>query len=125
MTKTQSPAEIRATLDFQFNEGKTYPTGPSKEHPLMTSGVVKMMELCHAGWLVDRIVLAQFEDKFKEELFQVWKLTVRPDRSALLICDDGDGHVISEEEIPYTDFPLSEGISLFMTNFTIMLPSEY
>lgn len=125
MTKKQSPAEIRAALDFQFYEGKAYPTGPSREHPLMTSGVVKMMEMCHAGWLVERIVQAQFEDRFKEEQFQVWKLVIQPDHSALLIADDGDGHVIAEEEIKYTDFPLSEGISLFFTNFTIMLPSEY
>ena len=125
MTTKLTPSEIRAELDFRFYEGRAYPTGPSKEHPLMTSGVARMMELCQAGWLIDRIATAQFDPPYKDELFQVWKLVIRSDKSAELICDDGDGHVISHEEIKYTDFPLSEGISLFMTNSTIMLPSEY
>jgi len=123
MNKT--PAEIRSELDFQFYEGKAYPTHPGKDALLMTSGVVKMMELCHAGWLVEKIVQAQFSGPHKNELFQVWKLVVRPDKSALLMADDGNGKVISEEKIASTDFPLSEGISLFLTNGTIMLPSEY
>ncbi len=121
----KTPAEIRSELDFQFYEGKAYPSRPGKDSLLMTSGVVKMMELCNAGWLVEKIVQAQFSESIKSELFQVWKLVVRPNKSALLLADDGNGKLISEEEIARTDFPLSEGISLFLTNGTIMLPSEY
>lgn len=123
MNKT--PAEIRAELDFHFYEGRSYPARPGKDSLLMTSGVVKMMELCHAGWLVEKIVQAQFSEPHKSELFQVWKLVVRPDRSAQLLSDDGNGKIITQEEISRTDFPLSEGISLFLTNGVIMLPSEY
>ncbi len=121
----KTPAEIRSELDFQFYEGKAYPTRPGKDALLMTSGVVKMMELCHAGWLVEKIVQAQFSEPHKSESFQVWKLVIRPDKVALLLADDGNGKVISEEEIQETNFPLSEGISLFLTNGIIMLPSEY
>lgn len=69
-----SAAEIRAVLDFQFYEGKAYPTRPGKDALMMTSGVVKMMELCHAGRLVEKIIQANFEDPIRSELSQVWKL---------------------------------------------------
>jgi hypothetical protein len=36
------------------------------------------------------------------EEFQVWKLTVKPDRTATLTCDDGNGNVVASEEIPGT-----------------------
>ncbi|MGH9256668.1 MAG: DUF6876 family protein [Vicinamibacterales bacterium] len=38
--------------------------------------------------------------------FQVWKLTVRPDRTATLLCENGNDNVVFSKEIAYTDFPL-------------------
>jgi len=55
---------------------------------------------------------------------QFWKLTVKPDQTATLTCDDGNGHVVFEKRIEFTDFPLEE-ITLYFTNKTILLPSEY
>lgn len=49
---------------------------------------------------------------------------------ALLVCDDGNGNVLATQEIPYTDFPLSE-ITLYVQEneylggLVVMLPSEY
>ena len=40
--------------------------------------------------------------------FQLWKLTVQADRSARLICEDGNGGVVFSKAIDYTDFPLPE-----------------
>ena len=39
-------------------------------------------------------------------------------------CDDGDGNVVYEKPIPFTDFPLSE-ITFYFTDDVILLPSEY
>ena len=58
------------------------------------------------------------------EEFQVWKLTVRPDRSATLTCDHGNGNIVFTKKIEYTDFPLDE-ITLYFANNAIHLPSEY
>jgi hypothetical protein len=56
--------------------------------------------------------------------FQVWKLAVRPDRTATLTRDDGNGNVVFAKEIEHTDFPLDE-ITLYFVNNVIHLPSEY
>jgi hypothetical protein len=49
--------------------------------------------------------------------------------AAIIICDDGDKHLLVSQEIPFTDFPLDE-ITLYVTNddfngIVVMLPSEY
>jgi hypothetical protein len=42
----------------------------------------------------------------------------------VLTCDDGNGRVVFSERLEYTDFP-PDGITLYFTNNTILLPSEY
>jgi hypothetical protein len=51
-------------------------------------------------------------------------LTVNPDHTATLACDDGNGNIVFSKAIEFTDFPLLE-IALYFTNKTILLPSEY
>jgi hypothetical protein len=46
------------------------------------------------------------------------------DQTGVLTCDDSNGRVIFSKELEYTDFPLG-GITLYFTNNTILLPSEY
>ena len=36
----------------------------------------------------------------------MWTLTVNADRTARLVCDDGNGNTVFEKPIPFTDFPL-------------------
>jgi Family of unknown function (DUF6876) len=75
--------------------------------------------------LPGEIALAQrFEKAVSAEEFQVWKLRVNPDRSARLLCEDGNGHTVLEKAIEYTTFP-AEGIELWFENSTIYLPSEH
>jgi hypothetical protein len=76
-------------------------------------------------WLLDEIAIIQPYDKaVAAEEFQVWILTVRPDRKATLTCDDGNGKIVFTKEIEWTDFPLDE-IKFYFTDNTILLPSEY
>jgi hypothetical protein len=78
-----------------------------------------------AHWLLDEIATIQLQNAgVASEAFQVWKLEVRPDQSATLSCEDGNDHVVYAKEIEFTDFPAA-GISLWFTNNTILLPSEY
>jgi len=51
-------------------------------------------------------------------------LPSKADRTATLVCDDGNGRVVFSKQIEFTDFSL-DTISLYFTNNTILLPSEY
>ena len=92
---------------------------------LFTDGAKHVADTGGAYWLLDEIALIQpYERSVAAEEFQVWTLRVRPDLSALLTCDDGNGRVVFSKEISATDFPLSE-LTLYFANSVIHLPSEY
>jgi hypothetical protein len=58
------------------------------------------------------------------EPFQVWKLTVRPDRAAVLVCENGNDNIVYTQHIEFSDFPLDE-IILWFANNVIYLPGEH
>ena len=92
---------------------------------LYTDGVKHVAGAGGAYWLIDEIAFAQRSEKLvAAEPFQVWKLTVTKDNTAELICQDGNGKGVLSKHIPSTDFPLAE-ITLYFTDNTILLPSEY
>jgi hypothetical protein len=92
---------------------------------LFTDGAKYVADQGGAYWLLDEIALAQRgNSRVAAEEFQVWKLAVKPDRTATLTCDDGNGNIVASKAIPFTDFPLDE-IELWFTNNTIYLPSEH
>jgi hypothetical protein len=92
---------------------------------LFTDGAKYVADQGGAYWLLDEIALAQRGDKrVAAEEFQVWKLTVKADRTATLACGDGNGNTVFEKAIPFTDFP-AESVELWFENNTIYLPSEH
>ena len=91
---------------------------------LITDGVKIMVELCEANWLISDIFLLSRNEKVRKEDFVVWKLELKGS-SAVLRGEDGNYHELIREEIPFTDFPLSEGISLYWCDNVLLLPSEY
>jgi hypothetical protein len=92
---------------------------------LFTDGAKYVADKAGAYWLLDEIALAQrFEKSVAAEEFQLWKLTVKPDHTAVLACEHGNGEAVLSKAIPFTDFPLDE-IKFYVTNNTILLPSEY
>jgi hypothetical protein len=101
---------------------------PGNESFLITDGVKAMSELCGSFWLVDAIFSWQSRKKVGREGFQVWKLRFfdkeRGDE-AFLVCEDGNDNKIARQEIDYTDFPLPEGITLYLDGGVLLLPSEY
>ena len=101
--------------------------GLSRKHFYM-EGAQFVAERAGAYWLLDKIALHGSPAIARED-FQVWKLSVHPDQAATLTTGNGDNDVLKTEELPFTDFPLSE-ITLWAVRnefdgFTIMLPTEY
>ena len=92
---------------------------------VFTDGAKYVADQAGAYWLLDEIAFAQrAEKRVADEPFQLWKLAVNPERTALLTCEDGNGHAVFSKRLDYTDFPLSE-IKLYFTDNTILLPGEY
>lgn len=108
----------------QFSGSETFYRHSLVRKVIYTEGVQYVAEAGEAYWLIDKIACAQLEPRHAEQEFQVWDLKVKEDRSAVLVCTDGNENTVSTEQISFTDFPLIE-IRFFLSNNTIMLPGEY
>lgn len=92
---------------------------------LFTDGAKYVADSAGAYWLLDEIAFAQKgEPAVAAEEFQFWKLAVKPDKTGTLTCEDGNGHAVFTKQLEFTDFP-AEGVELYFTNNTILVPSEY
>jgi hypothetical protein len=119
-TKTLNKSDLA-----QFTGSETWYRHAINRKVLYTDGAQYVAEHGGAYWLLDEIAIIQpYDKRVAAEEFQVWKLTVRPDQSATLTCDDGNGKIVFTKKIEYTDFPLDE-ITFYFTDNTILLPSEY
>jgi hypothetical protein len=93
---------------------------------VLTDGAKYVADAAGAYWLMDAIAsyLPQFTGK---EDFIVAKL-VRTGSAAQLSLDEGNGRVLDQQHIPFTDFPMSS-IQLYACwggeFWVIMLCSEY
>jgi hypothetical protein len=122
MTKQTKPTQ--SDLD-QFTGSENWYRHGINRNILFTDGANFLADQAGAYWLLDEIAIIQPHDaRVAAEEFQVWKLTVRSDRTATLACDDGNGKIVFSKEIEFTDFPLDE-ITLYFANNVIHLPSEY
>jgi hypothetical protein len=98
---------------------------PFVRQVLYTDGAQYVAEKGGAYWLLDEIAFAQKGNpRVAAEPFQVWKLQVKPDQTATLSCENGNGTPVTAKQLDYTDFPLAE-ITFYFTNNVILLPSEY
>ena len=117
-------ALTRADL-AQFTGSEQWYRHPLARDVIFTDGAKYVADAAGAYWLLDEIVLAQrYEHSVKAELFQLWKLAINADRTAVLTCNDGNGAIVFSKTIEFTDFPLSE-IEFYFANNVIHLPSEY
>ena len=122
-------------LNFnQFTGTEHYYNQPIAGIPdglIYTDGIKYLAEKTGSYWLIDLIGSYQHEERFRQQPFQVWILTVnQKDRTATIRAEDGNGNIIATQEIPYTDFPLPEFKLYLVVNedyrgVTLMLPSEY
>ena len=128
MTTLETPDRIRSALACQVGTEHYWKVFPDDDAFKITDGVKMMAEMCEAFWLVADILACQHTQKAKREAFQTWTLTLNTkDKSAdaLLVGEDGNRRLLAQLEIPYTDFPLPEGITLFLEDGILLLPSEH
>ena len=119
MSKTLSPLDLR-----QFTGSEHWYRHPMVRQVLFTDGAKFVADQAGAYWLLDEIAFAQrSEIAVTAEEFQVWKLAVTGSK-ATLTCEDGNDNTVFTKEIALTDFP-EPGVTLWFTNNTILLPSEY
>lgn len=110
---------------FQFTGSETWYRHGLVRSVLFTDGAKYVADMGGAYWLLDEIALAQrHKQAVAAQEFQLWRLTVKEDGTARLVCEDGNGNRIYSKRITYTDFPM-DGVELYYTNKTILLPSEY
>ena len=122
MTTTQI---LNANHLRQFTGSENWYRHSLNRAVLYTDGAQYLAEHGGAYWLLDTIAIAQGHvDALQGEEFQIWTLTVNPDKTAELTCDDGNNNIVHRQELEFTDFPLPE-IKLYYCNNVIHLPSEY
>ncbi|MCB9352540.1 MAG: hypothetical protein H6573_34410 [Lewinellaceae bacterium] len=114
---------LRAELR-QFTGSEVAYVSPLFSRFRYTEGVYFLAERAGAYWLLDFIFSHQVIPAIKAERFQVWKIEVKEDYSATLTVEDGDGNQVKQYRIDLTDFPLEE-FTLWFTDRTLLLPSEY
>ena len=84
-----------------------------------TEGAQYVAETAGAYWLLDKVAIVG--SSLRDQPFQVWKLDVA---AKAITVDDGNGNVIHTEQLDFTDFP-EPGVTLWLCDGTIMVPSEY
>ena len=120
MTKTLNKSDLA-----QFTGSETWYRHGINRAVLFTDGAKYVADQAGAYWLLDEIAIIQPHDaRVAAEDFQVWRLAANADHTGVLTCDDGNGRVVFSKALDYTDFP-PDGITLYFTNNTILLPSEY
>jgi hypothetical protein len=88
----------------------------------------------YGGWLITDISSYWVEPKIREEEFQVWTLTINPDKTAILKMTDGNSNkAIRTQKYNYVDLPVGE-LKFYLAPQpdeqgnvfgVLMLPSEY
>ncbi|MFA5567498.1 MAG: DUF6876 family protein [Trueperaceae bacterium] len=101
---------------------------------LATDGVAHLAKTADAFWLIDAIASHLLtKPTLREKGFAVISLTTREDSTADLVFDDGDGTVLSQQHLEFTDYPepfrqfyaVLSGVVPGRLQWVIMLPSEY
>jgi hypothetical protein len=95
---------------------------------VLTDGTKYLADRAGAYWLMDVVSSWQLAKRVACEHFQSWNLTVKEDKTATVVADDGNGNVIAHQKIPYTDFPLRSQRLYLVNNGryrVLMPPTEY
>jgi hypothetical protein len=88
MTKTARLSERDLS---QFTGSENWYRHGINRNILFTDGAKHVADEGGAYWLLDAIAICQrHEKKVSAQAFQVWKLTVHDDRTASLVCGDGN-----------------------------------
>jgi len=117
----ETPDTIRSVLSQAIGTSQYWKVFPDF---LITDGVKLMAEMCEAQWLLTEIFFMAHDTKVKGKDFVVFKL-ILSGTSAKLQAEDGNYHKLASMDIPFTDFPLEEGIILYWCDNILLLTTEY
>ena len=93
MTNTATLSEVQLS---PFTGSENWYRHGINRAVLFTDGAKFLADQGGAYWLLDIIAIAQQHDaRVSGEEFQVWNLKVHSDRSATVLCDDGNGNPVS------------------------------
>lgn len=128
-TKTLSKSETATKLktDLPRFTGTDYWYKHELSKLTYTDGVKYLAEIAQCYWLIDIVGSLYFHpDKLmeKEDFLGIKLVVNESDNSAVFTADDGNGNILYTQNIPFTDFPLTN-IKLFCANDVLLLPSEY
>lgn len=88
-----------------------------------TDGVKYLADHAECYWLID--LVGSYQPQLRDVPFQLWRVEVRDDDSGLVTMVEDTGQPIKiKQEIPFTDFPLSE-FEFFCIDNVMLLKSEY
>ena len=124
MTDTLNQPRLNEADLAQFTGTEQWHRHGFMRSVLYTDGAKYVADTAGAYWLIDDIAFAQADPRIAGEDFQVWKLAVRPDTTATLTCEDGNGRVVCRKDLTFTSFP-EPGIDLWYSGGVIYLPSEH
>jgi hypothetical protein len=97
----------------------------SRRH-LLTDDTKYLAEEAECFWMMDAVA-SHLSEIGTADWFVLIRVTVKGTR-ATMVYEDGNSHAHARQEIPFTDFPLSEQ-TLYACwdgeHWVIMLPSEY
>jgi hypothetical protein len=93
---------------------------------LLTDGAKYLAEEADCFWMMDAVA-SHLSEIGTDDWFVLVRVTVQGTR-ATMVYEDGNGKEHARQDIPFTDFPLSDQ-TLYACwdgeNWVIMLPSEY
>ena len=126
-----TPEEIRESLAQCHGTQEWYKLSILSPRMFYTQGVKALADMAGAYWLLDAIASHQprcERDPMLRDI-QFWTLKKREDGKWILICEKDTNDVAISQVIEYSDFPLPEGIKLYVEPMdkymVILLPSEH
>lgn len=102
--------QVRTALAHEYGSDDPYTIHSLNRKMVMTGGIIRLRENARCAWLMD--VIASYR---RTEPFQVWELKLNDDGSAVVTMKEDSGCPnLVKQDIPSTDFPLKEGITLWV-----------
>ena len=124
MKQTINPEELKVQL-LQFSGTEHYyehsTIGSGKL--LLTDGCKYLREVAKCYWLFD--LFASYQYKLCNEDFQTWTLVKTKSNGWEVSATDGNDKKLVTQYIPFSDFVIEDGFTIFLTDGVAMLPSEY
>ena len=132
-TDSYSSQEVRAIVNNAAGSYQYHTISMFPGYPVLTDSVKALCEAAGCYWLMDIIASHQCKSKVGAAMFQIWELAYvcksKSDYWLVTMKEDSNMPVMVSQKLFYSDFPLPEGVKLYMINDgrnrVILLPGDY